>query len=71
VQVADFSGKSFGLAGPGIKGSRKIAVSGLPDDFTTRLTENRELFPRGVDLVLVAAERIMALPRSIRISEIG
>lgn len=69
VQVADFSGKWFGLAGPGIKGSRKIAASGLPDDFTTRLTENRELFPRGVDLVLVAAERIMALPRSIRITE--
>lgn len=71
LQVADFSGKSFTLTGPGIKESKRAAVSGLPNDFAERMAANRELFPRGVDLVLVAAEHIIALPRSIRISEAG
>lgn len=71
VQVADFSGKSFALTGPGIKESKRTAILGLPNDFAARLSANRELFPRGVDLVLVAGERVIALPRSIRISEAG
>jgi alpha-D-ribose 1-methylphosphonate 5-triphosphate synthase subunit PhnH len=32
-----------------------------------RLHANRELFPRGIDLVLIAGERVTALPRSIRV----
>jgi len=34
-----------------------------------RLRDNRELFPRGVDLVFVAGHTIAALPRSVRVVE--
>jgi alpha-D-ribose 1-methylphosphonate 5-triphosphate synthase subunit PhnH len=36
-------------------------------DFAKRLRANRELFPRGVDLVLVAGAQVAALPRSVRV----
>jgi alpha-D-ribose 1-methylphosphonate 5-triphosphate synthase subunit PhnH len=55
------------FAGPGIKGRRAFAAEPLPDDFAARLSANRELFPRGVDLVLVAGDEILALPRSVQI----
>lgn len=68
VQIERFAGRAFTLEGPGIKGTRALAAGPLPDDFAERLAGNRELFPRGVDLVLVAGDRIAALPRSIRVS---
>lgn len=68
VQIARFGGRSFQLAGPGIQSARRLAAEPLPEDFAERFTANRELFPRGVDLVLVAGEEIAALPRAVRIS---
>jgi alpha-D-ribose 1-methylphosphonate 5-triphosphate synthase subunit PhnH len=68
VQVERFTGQPITIKGPGVKAARKLAAEPLPDDFATRLTANRELFPRGIDLVLVAGEQVMALPRSIRVS---
>lgn len=68
VQVARFCGRPLGISGPGIKGARDLAAADLPEDFAERFAANRELFPRGVDLVLVAGNQIAALPRSIRIS---
>jgi alpha-D-ribose 1-methylphosphonate 5-triphosphate synthase subunit PhnH len=67
VQVSLFKGPAFTLKGPGINGQRAIAVTPLPVDFAARLRANRELFPRGVDLVLVAGTQVAALPRSIRV----
>jgi len=67
VQVALFKGPAFTLKGPGIKGRRALAATPLPVDFTERLRANRELFPRGVDLVLVAGAQVAALPRSVRV----
>ena len=52
------------LEGPGIDGQRVVSPAGLPEDFAAQRTANRALFPRGVDIVLVAGLRIMALPRS-------
>lgn len=69
VQVAGFTGPTFSLTGPGIKSTRSIAVSPLPADFARRMADNRELFPRGVDLVFSASTSIAALPRSLRITE--
>lgn len=66
VQVEHFTGRSFTLHGPGIKTTRAFAARPLPDDFAQRLHDNRELFPRGVDLVFVAGHDIAALPRSVR-----
>jgi alpha-D-ribose 1-methylphosphonate 5-triphosphate synthase subunit PhnH len=37
----------------------------LPADLHDRLVANRALFPRGVDLILVSANSVAALPRSV------
>jgi alpha-D-ribose 1-methylphosphonate 5-triphosphate synthase subunit PhnH len=55
--------------GPGIKGHGHISPIGLPRDFLAQWSANRELFPRGIDLLLVADGEVMGLPRSTRISE--
>lgn len=67
VQVESFRGAPIVITGPGIKGRRSFAAEPLPEDFVARLSANREFFPRGVDLVLVAGNEIMGLPRSVRI----
>ncbi|MCX5478847.1 phosphonate C-P lyase system protein PhnH [Kaistia geumhonensis] len=59
------------LAGPGIDGERRLGVAPWPARLTAELAENRALFPRGVDLVLVAPEAVAALPRTTRIVEAG
>jgi len=69
VQVDDFSGRPLTLRGPGVKTTHDFAASPLPADFTARMAENRALFPRGVDLVLVAGRDIAALPRSVTVME--
>lgn len=69
VQIERFDGTPFTLSGPGIKGQRNVRAAPLPDDFARHLRANRDVFPRGVDLVLVAGDLIMALPRSIRVSQ--
>lgn len=68
LQIERFDGRGFAIEGPGIKGACMFAAEPLPDNFIERLIANRELFPRGVDLVLVAGKQVMALPRSVRIS---
>jgi alpha-D-ribose 1-methylphosphonate 5-triphosphate synthase subunit PhnH len=69
VQVERFAGPALVLRGPGIKTIHAFAAEPLPDDMAQRLRDNRELFPRGIDLVFVAGERIAALPRSVRVGE--
>lgn len=69
MQVRRFaSGKPLVLAGPGIKGSQRLAIEPAPDDLVSRLAINRGLFPRGVDLILVADGTVAALPRSVRVT---
>jgi alpha-D-ribose 1-methylphosphonate 5-triphosphate synthase subunit PhnH len=63
-------GRSYRLAGPGLKQPVSIEITGLPPNFVTQWAANHALFPRGVDLVLCAGEQICALPRSVRIEEI-
>ena len=69
VQIERFAGAALTLKGPGIKTTRSFAAETLPQDFTDRMRGNREMFPRGIDLVLVAGRDIAALPRSVRIVE--
>lgn len=57
------------LSGPGIRGEARLAASPLPADLVARLRANHALFPRGVDLVLVAPGRVAGLPRSTRAAE--
>ncbi|MFQ3623222.1 MAG: phosphonate C-P lyase system protein PhnH [Acetobacteraceae bacterium] len=58
------SGETLILRGPGIEGEARLAVSGLPEWFRPWRERNAALYPRGVDAVLVAADRLAALPRS-------
>lgn len=69
VQVERFAGPTLILKGPGIKTIHAFAAEPLPGDFTQRLRDNRELFPRGIDLVFVAGRKIAALPRSMHVVE--
>ena len=61
------SGPSYRLSGPGLAGPAQLAVSGLPKDFVDGWTANRALFPRGIDLILCAGNRLAALPRTVRV----
>jgi alpha-D-ribose 1-methylphosphonate 5-triphosphate synthase subunit PhnH len=72
VQVARLDqGEPLALFGPGIAGSRSFSATPLPQDFRARLAANRALFPRGVDLILVSADAVAALPRSLRVTAEG
>jgi alpha-D-ribose 1-methylphosphonate 5-triphosphate synthase subunit PhnH len=56
--------RGWRLTGPGIAGDASLRARPLPADFLVRLAENRRLFPRGIDLFLVAGDRVAALPRT-------
>ena len=62
-------GDELVIRGPGIKDHGHIGPVGLPTDFVAQWAANRELFPRGVDLLLVGDGAVMGLPRSTRIAE--
>ena len=62
------AGPSLVLCGPGIRDRQELCADGLPDDMAARVAANRALFPRGVDFILVAADEIAALPRSVRLA---
>ncbi|HEV7344084.1 MAG TPA: phosphonate C-P lyase system protein PhnH [Devosia sp.] len=62
-------GDELRLTGPGIKDHGHISPIGLPEDFVAQWAANRELFPRGIDLLLMADGSVMGLPRSTRIAE--
>ena len=62
------TGPALTLRGPGIKETATINPAGLPGDFLTQWGENREQFPRGIDLLLVGPEGVIGLPRTTRIS---
>jgi alpha-D-ribose 1-methylphosphonate 5-triphosphate synthase subunit PhnH len=65
------AGPELMLEGPGIKTRQSFRADPLPDDFASRLTANRDLFPRGVDLLLASASEIAALPRSVQLASVG
>ncbi|HIJ61135.1 MAG TPA: phosphonate C-P lyase system protein PhnH [Rhodospirillaceae bacterium] len=60
-------GPEVSLAGPGNALARRIAPAGLPAGFWAMARDNHALFPRGVDLLLVAGGSLLALPRSSRV----
>ncbi|SEP71616.1 alpha-D-ribose 1-methylphosphonate 5-triphosphate synthase subunit PhnH [Devosia sp. YR412] len=62
-------GDDLVLRGPGVKDHLHCSPKGLPEDFTAQWSDNREVFPRGIDLLLVAHGQVLGLPRSTRIGE--
>jgi alpha-D-ribose 1-methylphosphonate 5-triphosphate synthase subunit PhnH len=61
-------GFGFELSGPGIDGTTSLRATIQPDDLFERLAINATLFPRGIDLVLVDDELIVAIPRTTRLA---
>jgi alpha-D-ribose 1-methylphosphonate 5-triphosphate synthase subunit PhnH len=70
-QVASFdTGRTFRLSGPGLRESALLTVDGLPSDFASIWRRNHVLFPRGIDLILCAGDKLTALPRTVSIEEV-
>jgi alpha-D-ribose 1-methylphosphonate 5-triphosphate synthase subunit PhnH len=65
------SGRSFELRGPGIDGVTMLRASIKPFDLFERLRMNETLFPRGIDVVLVADDAVVAIPRTTRVVSKG
>lgn len=61
--------RSVTLKGPGIKDQLTTALPLPAGDFIDQWAENRERFPRGVDMLLVRDGTVAGLPRTTRISE--
>ena len=67
VQVDSLvQGIEYELRGPGIDGSTKLCATSKLKDLLERLGMNAALFPRGIDVVLVADDMMVAIPRTTR-----
>ena len=60
-------GPAFELRGPGIDGAAMLRASIQPRDLFEQLAINVTLFPRGIDVVLVHDDAIVAIPRTTRL----
>src|ERR1700760_1368642 len=68
LQVASLTeGPAYELRGPGIDGSAVLNATFEPKDLFDRLAINAALFPRGIDVVLVADDAMVAIPRTTRL----
>lgn len=63
-------GRPVQLSGPGIRDRITIAPRGLRRSFWQEFAANGERYPLGVDMVLVAGNGIIGLPRTVRVSGI-
>jgi alpha-D-ribose 1-methylphosphonate 5-triphosphate synthase subunit PhnH len=60
-------GSMLELRGPGIDGVAMLQATIQPTDLFERLAINAALFPRGIDVVLVHDDAIVAIPRTTRL----
>ncbi|WP_377298264.1 phosphonate C-P lyase system protein PhnH [Rhizobium sp. SGZ-381] len=61
-------GRPLNLTGPGIRDVTHLAPRGLPAEFLAQWTDNRALFPRGLDVVLTTGRQMIGLPRTCKIT---
>jgi len=64
-------GARLDLAGPGIEGETTLHVAGMDPAWWIQRSRWNASFPMGVDLILVAGRRLVALPRTTRIQVKG
>jgi alpha-D-ribose 1-methylphosphonate 5-triphosphate synthase subunit PhnH len=64
-------GRVYELCGPGIDGTAILQAVIEPDDLFERLAINATLFPRGLDVVLVHDDTVVAIPRTTRLVAMG
>lgn len=69
LQIESLSaGQPLTLRGPGIAGEQGLCAQPLPADFPDRMSANRALFPRGIDLLLATENAVVAIPRSAHVT---
>jgi alpha-D-ribose 1-methylphosphonate 5-triphosphate synthase subunit PhnH len=62
------SGLALALRGPGIEHCQPLLVRGLAPDFWQARIALEADYPRGIDLLLCCGDRLVAIPRSTRIT---
>ena len=60
-------GRVYELCGPGIDGTAILQAVIEPEDLFEQLVVNATLFPRGLDVVLVHDDTVVAIPRTTRL----
>lgn len=68
LDLADFTGPTFWLSGPGLKDPITVSLP-LDNVFLEEWHAQTRTAPRGVDVILCAGNQILALPRSLQIKE--
>ena len=63
-------GTRFTAEGPGIDGTATLAAPWAAGGFADAWRQNTELFPRGVDLLLVDSNTVTGLPRTTLLTEV-
>lgn len=63
-------GDAFELQGPGINGRASLHAP-LPAELIAQRASLQPLFPRGLDLILVASDALVAIPRTTQIMPKG
>jgi alpha-D-ribose 1-methylphosphonate 5-triphosphate synthase subunit PhnH len=63
-------GAAVRLSGPGLARPAVLRADGLPPGFAAEWAANRARFPRGVDVVLCAGDRLAALPRTVTVEDV-
>jgi alpha-D-ribose 1-methylphosphonate 5-triphosphate synthase subunit PhnH len=66
----DEDSASLRLSGPGIIGTTTITVGRLPDSLW-ELRQQTQRFPLGWDIVLVADDQVIGIPRSVTIQRLN
>ncbi|GLQ86852.1 phosphonate C-P lyase system protein PhnH [Dyella flagellata] len=70
VQVEGFrTDRGPRFAGPGIRHTEMLAIEGLQDGFWRQRAALSAQLPLGVDLYFVAAQHVVAMPRTTRLLE--
>lgn len=64
-------GPLYELQGPGIDGAALLNATIEPKNLFERLAVNVALFPRGIDIVLVHDDCVVAIPRTTRVAAKG
>ena len=62
-------GERLQLTGPGIETTASVSPCGLPDSFLEDWANNRGLYPRGIDMLLVSGSEALGLPRTSQIGD--
>ncbi|WP_027054557.1 phosphonate C-P lyase system protein PhnH [Mesorhizobium erdmanii] len=68
IQVSSFTdGPTTTWTGPGIKTTAHVSIGGLPFWFWSDWELNRELYPRGIDVIFTNGNALVGLPRTIAV----